>query len=277
MNSRRDVLTIREMRDGPLTIGNGGGANGAGSKSTISTLSTPTSGLEYVYESDLGSEHVRAISGIVRNGPEWTVVPVSLPQPWRWYFLAQRPADVGQIAGDNGTRPSEAEGEAQRFSQLVMQRRKSEVIEAARAVEPRLSDLQVLDLPPPTIAADIGLSSLVPAAYLGQGFERMLKMIHAILTTEGGVVLIDEIEDGLHYSVLPAVWKAIITAAIKHDVQIFATTHSLEAIEAAVEGSEGHEGSLAFYRLDRVGSEIEVVEGSDSRLRSAVKVGYEIR
>ena len=53
--------------------------------------------------------------------------------------------------------------------------------------------------------------------------------------------------------------------------------HSLEAIEAAVEGSEGHEGSLAFYRLERRADEIGVVAGEDFRLRAAVSVGAELR
>ena len=76
---------------------------------------------------------------------------------------------------------------------------------------------------------------------------------------------------------LPGVWTAIIKAAVANNVQVFATTHSYECIEAAVAGSEGHEGSLAFFRLEREADDIEVVQGSDSRLRSAVAVGYEVR
>ncbi len=272
-----DKLTINTLRDDQLTIDDGIATTGASSSSTISTLSAPSRGLGYIYESVDGGTHGRAISRILRGGQGWTIERHPATGLLPWYFLAQRPPDPGHVPGDNSPRLGEVAGEARRFSQLVVQRRKSEVIEAVRVVEPRLVDLEVIDLPPLTIAADIGLKSLVPLSYLGGGFGRILKIIQAILTTEGGVALIDEVEDGLHYSVLPAVWKAIIAAAHKHDVQIFATTHSLEAIEAAVEATEGHEGSLAFYRLDRVGADIEVVEGSDSRLRSAVKVGYEIR
>lgn len=277
MNGRRDVLNIRELRDSPLTIGDGGSTNGAGSKSTISTLSSPSSGLEYAYESESGDEHVSVISRIVRDGRNWTLVPAPVPQPWRWYFLATRPADLGQSGGDDSPRLSEAEGEAQRFSQLIMQRRKSEVIDAVRVMEPRLTDLQVLDLPPPTIAADIGLRSLIPMAYLGQGFGRMLKIVQAILTTEGGVVFIDEIEDGLHYSVLPSVWKAIIAAAHKHDVQIFATTHSLEAIEAATQTSAERGAGATLIRLERDGPDIRAVSADERELQAAVGLGFEMR
>jgi hypothetical protein len=54
-------------------------------------------------------------------------------------------------------------------------------------------------------------------------------------------LLIDEIENGLHYSVLKKVWKAIAQYARKSNSQIVTTTHSWESIEAAREkmGSTG--------------------------------------
>jgi AAA15 family ATPase/GTPase len=117
----------------------------------------------------------------------------------------------------------------------------------------------------------------VPVSYMGQGFERLLTLMLALLSSAGGTLIVDEVEDGLHHSVMEAVWKAIIAAAHKHDVQVFATTHSLEAIEAAVEGSKDYKGSLAFYRLERRNGDIGVIMGEDSRLRSAIAVGFELR
>ena len=156
--------------------------------------------------------------------------------------------------------------------------REDEVTAALKYIEPRLNDLVVLATAGSTsIAGDIGLGRRIPISQMGQGVGRLLSIVCSIIDNEGGGLLVDEIENGLHYGVLRHVWEVVLRSAERYDVQIFATTHSLEAIEAAVEATEGHEGSLAFYRLDRVGSDIKVVEGNDSRLRSAVKVGYEIR
>jgi AAA15 family ATPase/GTPase len=112
---------------------------------------------------------------------------------------------------------------------------------------------------------------------MGEGFSKLLTILTAIVLGESRIMLIDEIESGFHYSVFPLVWKAIVEAAIKSAVQIFATTHSWECLEAAVKGSEDHEGNLAFYRLERRKDEIAVVAGEDRRLRAAVRVGVELR
>jgi hypothetical protein len=254
-------VSISEDLEAPVSREHG--ANGAGRNPTLSTSehAVPSLTFEYTLVSD----------GVTRTGTSSTLIsderrltrPATGFDQRRFYFLAQGPAD--------------AEADAERFSRLVELRRKREVVEALRVIEPRLVDLEVLALRPATVTADLGAGPPVPVGYLGRGFERFLTLVLAILSSQGGTVMIDEIEDGLHYSVLPDVWRVVIESALKHSVQIFATTHSWECLEAAVKGSEGHEGSLAFYRLEREAGEIEVVEGSDSRLRSAVAVGYEIR
>ena len=176
------------------------------------------------------------------------------------------------------TKPESPVEAAQIYSRVVLAGREDDIVEALRVLDPRLERLRVLDSGTgPSVHADFGDGRFLPVNVAGRGFSRLLSMVSIMIDTAGGLVLIDEIEDGLHYSALPAVWKAIIAAAHKHDVQIFATTHSLEAIEAAVEGSEGYEGSLAFYRLERRDGDIKVVMGEDNRLRSAVKVGTELR
>ncbi|MCC7367363.1 MAG: AAA family ATPase [Chloroflexi bacterium] len=169
--------------------------------------------------------------------------------------------------------------DAQAYSRIVQANRDHEVVDSLRIVDRRLARLQILDTGMgANVHADFGDGALLPLNVTGQGFSRVLTIVTAIVESAGGVVLIDEIEDGLHHDVMTDVWKAIIAAAHQHDVQLFVTTHSLEAIEAAVGGSEGYEGSLAFYRLEREKSgEIGVVAGEDHRLRSAVKARAELR
>jgi hypothetical protein len=168
--------------------------------------------------------------------------------------------------------------EAVRFSHLEVSGLESGVVEALRIVEPRVKQLKVLDLGEGArVHVDLGHLPLVPLAVMGQGLSKLLTIVSAIVLGETSVMLIDEVGEGFHYSTLVEVWKVIVKTAAKHGVQVFATTHSLEAINAAVEGSEGHEGSLAFYRLERRQGDIAVVAGEDWRLRSAVSVGVELR
>ncbi len=55
-------------------------------------------------------------------------------------------------------------------------------------------------------------ADLLPIPMVGEGMNRLLSIAVAIANTEHGVVLIDEIENGLHYSVMTKVWAAIAQA-----------------------------------------------------------------
>jgi AAA15 family ATPase/GTPase len=72
---------------------------------------------------------------------------------------------------------------------------------------------------------------------MGDGMWRMLAMAIAITQCKGGVLLVDEIDSGLHYSVLTDMWKLIsrASAASGFDVQVFATTHSGDCIRSLAE------------------------------------------
>jgi hypothetical protein len=100
----------------------------------------------------------------------------------------------------------------------------------------------------------IGLQSgpALPAPQFGQGFNRLLRIYSAILAAEARVFLIDEMETGLHHSVLPLFWKGLAALARREGVQIFATTHSREAIFAAHRVfSKEPEYNFAYHRLER--------------------------
>jgi len=63
-------------------------------------------------------------------------------------------------------------------------------------------------------------------------------MILAIYDVSDGVVLIDEVENGFHYSILEIVWQAIFESAKRFNVQVLATTHSYETIKAYNKASQ---------------------------------------
>ena len=93
--------------------------------------------------------------------------------------------------------------------------------------------LTIAHLPTPMIYADVGLSRPVPIGFLGDGVGRLLSMIIAFHEARGGMIFIDEVENGLHHSVLTNVWKELNWLSKEFDVQVFATTHSQECMVAA--------------------------------------------
>lgn len=81
----------------------------------------------------------------------------------------------------------------------------------------------------------------IPIGSLGDGIWRMLAMAIALVRAKGGVLLVDEIDTGLHYTVLADMWRLIFRTAQEFDIQVFATTHSFDCVHslATICQSEG--------------------------------------
>jgi len=77
-----------------------------------------------------------------------------------------------------------------------------------------------------------GISRPVPLNSLGDGMLRILQLVLKLFSAKGGFLLIDEFENGLHYSVQEKVWSLLFELSEKLDIQIFATTHSWDCIES---------------------------------------------
>ena len=72
----------------------------------------------------------------------------------------------------------------------------------------------------------------VPLNSLGDGMLRVLQLVLKVFPAKGGFLLIDEFENGLHFSIQKKVWELLFEMAQKLDIQIFATTHSWDCIES---------------------------------------------
>ena len=77
-----------------------------------------------------------------------------------------------------------------------------------------------------------GLDKPIPLNSMGDGVLRILQLVLGILPASQGILLIDEFENGLHYSVQKKVWELIFRLAEELNIQVFATTHSWDCIEA---------------------------------------------
>lgn len=94
----------------------------------------------------------------------------------------------------------------------------------------------------------------VPIGSLGDGMWRLLSIAIAIAQCKDGLLLIDEIDTGLHYSVMADMWRLIYGAAKDLNVQVFATTHSNDCIRSLAEVccSETDAGeNVTLQRIER--------------------------
>ncbi len=108
------------------------------------------------------------------------------------------------------------------------------------------------------VIVDIGLSELLPVSQVGQGVYRLLAILADIIGENPDVVLIDEVENGLHHSIHEQIWTGLAETAKKLDVQIIATTHSEECLHAAHNAFLGREDyDLSVIQLFRIESGVQ--------------------
>lgn len=91
----------------------------------------------------------------------------------------------------------------------------------------------------------------IPLSLYGDGMKKALTMLNAIVNTKNGVVLIDEFETALHTSAMTEVFSFVIESANQMGVQLFMTTHSLEAVDKMLESAGGKKTDIRVIRLKR--------------------------
>lgn len=93
-------------------------------------------------------------------------------------------------------------------------------------------------------------SERLPLKSMGDGMTRLFHLVLALVNAKNGTLLVDEFENGLHWSVLPKVWDTVFRLAEKLNVQVFATTHSRDCIFGFKKAWEQNESLGSFHRLD---------------------------
>ena len=164
-----------------------------------------------------------------------------------------------------------------RFDAIQQKKQIHELINAIKKIEPNLLDLRLNSIG--LLIGDIGLNNLIPVNLMGGGTARFLSIALAMLDSKNGIVLIDEIDNGLHYSVQQTIWKAVLAWSEQLNVQVFATTHSIECIKAfksCIKSSLFSDMSK-LYRLERDDNDFRSIEFNTEDLTISIENDWEIR
>lgn len=127
-----------------------------------------------------------------------------------------------------------------------------------------------------------GKAKAVPLKAMGEGVSRILQIFLSALKAKNGFLLIDEFENGLHYSIQEDVWVKLLELAEELDIQVFATTHSEDAIKAfckvALRSPEkGHLISLGRSAYGEDKGKIIAVAHDENDLQYILDTGMEVR
>lgn len=118
----------------------------------------------------------------------------------------------------------------------------------------------------------------VPLRSLGDGAVRIFGLALALAGSRNGFLVIDEMENGIHYSIQADVWKMLFQEAEKNNVQVIATTHGWDCVKKFAEVAlteEDIEGLLV--RLEKKDEHIQSVEYSKEELLFAIQNEFEVR
>jgi ABC-type branched-subunit amino acid transport system ATPase component len=153
-----------------------------------------------------------------------------------------------------------------------------------QSIEPRLRRLRYAK-PQGTkthlVYVDLGEGPMLPFTQLGQAFARTLQVYCEIFAKRPKILLVDEIENGLYYEGLEDYWKGLMAVLEDQDVQLFATTHSRECMEAAHSAAASmKDDPLRFLRLDRRiddPSKIVATTFGKEEMQTAIEFNREMR
>lgn len=123
-----------------------------------------------------------------------------------------------------------------------------------------------------------GMKSRIPLGSMGDGMWRMLGIALSLVGAKGGVLLIDEIDTGLHYTVMEEMWRLVHDAAQRFDVQVFATTHSSDcyrSLAAIVHAESAARPEVTIQRIER--GNPHAVAFTDDEIAVAASIGAEVR
>lgn len=165
---------------------------------------------------------------------------------------------------------------------LVLERREQEVIDALKLVEPDLESIHFLS------GNGYGRDDVVlgrqdsarrtPIGSHGDGTRRLLALALSLTQLSGGVLLIDEIDTGLHWTVLEHLWKLVVEQAAAASIQVFATTHSYDCIRGLAAFVTAHPDLAAEVSVQKVERALDGAVGFDGTdVERAVNHDIELR
>ena len=158
-----------------------------------------------------------------------------------------------------------------KWDKMIRANKKTNIVTALQILDKEIEQVEMIG-DGKVVVKRVSVKKLVPIGSLGEGMSRMLD-VAVSLAASPGVLLIDEIDIGFHYSVLEDMWRMILATAEKLDVQVFATTHSQDCVRAFAAVCDNNKVSL--HRVEE-GRE-KTIPYSEDMIKAAAEHGIEVR
>jgi len=168
------------------------------------------------------------------------------------------------------------------WDKIALSDREKDVVEALRIIDPEITAVSMVGGEGPretrtAIARTAGITRPVPLRTFGDGLNRLFGIVLSLVNAKDGLLLIDEFENGMHHTVQTDTWRAIFKLAKSLDVQVFATSHSWDSIEAFQKAASEAPEAGVLIRLSRKGEDIIPTLFQEDELAVATRGKIEVR
>ena len=245
----------------------------------------------FTIEPDAGAQHLSGFHlNIERKSQEDVSVPVSdggsLLWPSRTVLRASSKFPKARPDHFLTTESLTAAAMAPMWDQVLLDGRESDVIDAMQMLEGDLQSIHFLtsdrekgpDGSPKIVLGFRTTAPRVPIGSHGDGTRRLLALSLALTQVANELLLVDEIDTGLHWTAMEDMWRLVVETARKSSTQVFATTHSYDCIrglDSMLRANPELGDDVCIQKMER-SLDQAVAFGAD-RIRTAVRQGIELR
>ena len=159
---------------------------------------------------------------------------------------------------------------------MLNEKRKDLILQCLQSIESKVQDIRtgMNGL----VMVDIGMDNFLPINHLGGGIVRILNILAYIYSVRNGMLMIDEVENGLHVSSIKYMWDMVLESSKQTNAQILMTTHSNDVIKGLRMALQDKTDSVACFWLDKFDDDrVKAYRYSPEELESALDAGLDIR
>jgi len=170
---------------------------------------------------------------------------------------------------------------AEWVSQASMQvKQKSQLLQLLQIFDSGIADIMtVLDTGQPYVYIIKANGTQLPLRHMGDGINKAIRLLLAVMHASDGILLIDEVENGLYYSLYDKVLDALYRAAMQLHCQLIITTHNQQILQSSVDVmlNAGMLQQLSYQRLEQYRDDIRAYAFSGEDLDLAIQADLEVR
>jgi hypothetical protein len=168
------------------------------------------------------------------------------------------------------------------WDKIALSDREKDVVEALKIIAPDIKAVSMVGGEGPrqlrtAIVRSGGFPRPVPLRSFGDGLNRLFGIVLSLVNAKDGFLLIDEFENGMHHTVQLDVWHGIFRLSKLLNVQVFATSHSWDAVEAFQKAAAEHPNEGLLVRLSKQDDAVIPTLFREEELAVATRDGIEVR